>query len=131
MVPGIVPNLLSSSRITCVLTPKDFKKLILAPGVKTARELTLERTAKVLESYQNSFLGISVFITQLTNCCRKMNQSYRDIFYGCKSACPLHCVDTTAPKVRPGKFKKWPKKPAASGVESGKNREGVAKPQLF
>lgn len=99
-------------------TPADFKKLILEPGEKTEREVTLERSSKVLESYQNAFLAVSVFVTQITNCCRKMNQNYRDIFYGCKSSCPIHCVHDKVQKVRPGKFKKWPKK--AGGGASAK-----------
>ena len=99
-------------------TPSDFKKLILSPGVKTEREETLERTSKVLENYQNSFLAISVFVTQMTNCCRKMNESYRDIFFGCKNSCPIHCVHEKAVKVRPGKFKMWPKR-SASAADGG------------
>ena len=102
-------------------TPSDFKKLILSPGVKTEREETLERTSKVLENYQNSFLAISVFVTQMTNCCRKMNESYRDIFFGCKNSCPIHCVHEKAVKVRPGKFKMWPKRSASAADGGGGN----------
>lgn len=87
--------------------PTEFKKLILEPGEKTEREVMIEKMTSVVEKCDNSFLSIGIFMNKMSKYCRRFNDMYRKIFFGCKSACPIHCVQEKVPKCRPGKFNVW------------------------